>query len=386
MSYVKAVQVSKLVCGRNHSAMLMNSGSVYTWGAASFGRLGLADAKKKQGWPSEVKYFENRPVRLLASGDFHMLAVGAKDNAVYSWGYGAEGQGGHGSTLHDRLPKKIEFFNDKKLASITCGPTWSSAVTESGSLYSWGYNDGGWTGITPRVGMPHVEPDHAAINTGNYAHTQSFDSRHNILIPSLVRGLSKVHVERVRCGEAHSVLFCVEKEGAESKGSFERDEVTKGEQQSVREPGPSPGGMDVEGNEANNESKEDSGVQGGPDKANSTTSDQQLLAWARHKKVAELSHAAQSGTDLNVQDPHGNTPLIVACQQGHLNVCKILERFGADLSKKNFKGNTALHYSMAYKFTDIANFLLENGADEFAINNEGLTCYEGLSSGDLENI
>lgn len=111
-----------------------------------------------------------------------------------------------------------------------------------------------------------------------------------------------------------------------------------------------------------------------------------VISWTRHKKIAELSYALAHGADVNRCDDNGNTPLIVACQNGHATVCHLLVEHGADLRMSNKKGNTALHYCFAYNFDDLGKFLISQGADEFATNNEGLTCYEGLSMTDLDQI
>jgi hypothetical protein len=46
-------------------------------------------------------------VHAIASGDFHMLAL-TRDRRVFSWGYGGEGQCGHGGGLHLRTPRPID--------------------------------------------------------------------------------------------------------------------------------------------------------------------------------------------------------------------------------------------------------------------------------------
>jgi ankyrin repeat protein len=114
---------------------------------------------------------------------------------------------------------------------------------------------------------------------------------------------------------------------------------------------------------------------------------QQLLTWSRHDKHAEVYHAcSQQGININHMDEFGNTPLMVACQNGHMRVCKILVEHGADVRVVNKKGNTLLHYCFAYGFQEIGQYLLNHGADEYRTNLEGLTCYEGLTRADLEKI
>ena len=61
----------KLLCGRNHSAMLTTEGRVFVWGAASFGRLGFIDAHKIQSFPYEIPFFRTIPVHSLASGYYY---------------------------------------------------------------------------------------------------------------------------------------------------------------------------------------------------------------------------------------------------------------------------------------------------------------------------
>lgn len=138
--------VQYLVFGRNHSAFVTNTGRVFTWGEASFGRLGVADVniKKCQSFPLELSFFIENPVHLLVSGDFHMLAL-LRDGNLYSWGYNADGQTGHSSLLNVRSPRRIDFFSGRgiDIATVSCGSAWSSAVTLDGRLFVWGYGDGG---------------------------------------------------------------------------------------------------------------------------------------------------------------------------------------------------------------------------------------------------
>lgn len=75
--------------------------------------------------------------------------------------------------------------------------------------------------------------------------------------------------------------------------------------------------------------------------------------------------------------------LIIASQNGQLLIVKLLVEAGANLNAKNKRGNTCLHYSMAYSFEDVSRLLLSSGADDYVTNMDGLTCYEGLSSSAL---
>ena len=110
----------------------------------------------------------------------------------------------------------------------------------------------------------------------------------------------------------------------------------------------------------------------------------QVFSWCRHRKVTELTNYLDDGGDVDCLDGAGNTPLVVACQNGSMQICKLLLAHGADLNARNHKGNTALHYSLNYGYEDIGAYLIEHGADDLQTNAEGLTCYEGLTHSDLE--
>ena len=63
------------------------------------------------------------------------------------------------------------------------------------------------------------------------------------------------------------------------------------------------------------------------------------LLWSESKAMTRLLVA--HGADVNAEDGHGNTPLIIAAHQGSIEVARTLIRFGANPNKKNRIGWTA---------------------------------------------
>jgi hypothetical protein len=253
--------------------------------------------------------------------------------------------------------------------------------------------------------MPFIEPEppvHAdMINVG---HSQSFDSRHNILTPKRVKLLSNRFVDKIRCGSAHTVVFTSRRPRDSSVGlcvtAFD-DSGSEDEEEMLL--CGSFCGIDVPGrtsprspvNVLNTPARDDDSEQL-PGAVSITGANalysqdpalmsEHIISWCRHKKVAELSYALARGADFTVRDSYGNSPLIVACQNGHSAVVHLLVEHGADLRVSNYKGNTPLHFCFAYGFEDLGKYLISQGADEFAVNEDGLTCYEGLSHADMEN-
>ena len=54
------------------------------------------------------------------------------------------------------------------------------------------------------------------------------------------------------------------------------------------------------------------------------------------------------GLSVDVRDKFGNTPLIVACQNGHGRLAKMCVRYGADVNAVNHKKNTPLHFTVSF--------------------------------------
>lgn len=428
INFAVAGGVKSLVLSRNHSALLTGSGKVYVWGDATLGRLGVvlqaqkSPSPKHQMSPIEIPTFQSMRVTAICSGDLHMLALVTVEDGqsvVYSWGFGGDGQTGHSTLLNVRTPKRIEFFDDKDVVSMGCGSNWSMAITRSGKLYTWGYGDGGWLGIRPSPDALKVEvEDPVAANLYPHVSVRSFDSRHNVVTPQRVRFLSDWNVARVRAGGGHMVVQCSDQASTDSGSDAKRQG--------------SGGRMQLKGSGANHrntiygsDSDSCSGSDSDKDEGAINKSDQKhasssrLVSSKSDSKQSKMSTSSQSegkshsAGDIsrvlglcqsqNIQElkallsinpsyasfqdgATGNTPLIVSCQGGNMEVCQLLVRHGADVDMVNNKGNSPLHYCFNFGFETIGEYLIGTcGADEFAVNKEGLTCYEGLTHSDLSS-
>lgn len=115
-----------------------------------------------------------------------------------------------------------------------------------------------------------------------------------------------------------------------------------------------------------------------PSKPFSTSDIRVLFSYARHNKYHQLKDLLEAGAPADPRDKFGNTPLIIACQNGNARVAKVLMRHGADMDKANKQGNTGLHYCVAYGFNALGDLLIAKGASDKILNSLGYNAYEGI--------
>ena len=61
----------------------------------------------------------------------------------------------------------------------------------------------------------------------------------------------------------------------------------------------------------------------------------QFFSLIRHNKVPEVEDQLNKGFPIDARDAHGNTPLMVAAQNGHKRLCKLTLKFGAEPNSTN---------------------------------------------------
>mmetsp|Transcript_25188 Transcript_25188/g.41645 ORF Transcript_25188/g.41645 Transcript_25188/m.41645 type:complete len:440 (-) Transcript_25188:324-1643(-) len=138
----------------------------------------------------------------------------------------------------------------------------------------------------------------------------------------------------------------------------------------------------------------------------------EIVGWVRHgkfKKIAEaldplpnrkfdpalvrVPYVEDFGTayqeayerevfNLNKADDFGNTPLLVAGQNGNRKIAALLVQKGANPNHQNQQGQTAGHYALAYQFFDFSSWLFDpagGGGDDTIENRYGLGVYDGLA-------
>ncbi|XP_063173869.1 RCC1 and BTB domain-containing protein 2-like isoform X1 [Candoia aspera] len=163
-----------------HVVLATTEGEVYAWGHNAYSQLGNGTTSHSY-IPCQISTnLVNKKVIEVACGSHHSMVLTA-DGAVYSWGYNNSGQIGSGSTANQPIPRRVTGCLQNKIAiNIACGQMCSMAVVENGEVYVWGYNGNGQLGLG---------------NGGNQP------------TPCRIAALQGIHVQRIACGYAHTLVL-----------------------------------------------------------------------------------------------------------------------------------------------------------------------------------
>jgi uncharacterized protein len=103
---------------------------------------------------------------------------------------------------------------------------------------------------------------------------------------------------------------------------------------------------------------------GGIAKAYGSEKPDQLFQAVKSGNVSDVNAAINSGTDINTKDSEGLTLLMLASQEGRVEVVRLLLEKGARVNvKEDGYGRTALILASRNGHTDVVKSLLEKGAD-----------------------
>ena len=109
---------------------------LFAWGRGEDGQLGLGDTND-QNEPTYVDALRGVSVQQIACGSGHTVVL-TTEGGVYTWGRGDDGRLGHGDTGWKYVPKVTQALQGQMVVQVTCGSYHTAAVTEDGTLYTWG--------------------------------------------------------------------------------------------------------------------------------------------------------------------------------------------------------------------------------------------------------
>lgn len=147
LSYKKIIQVA---AGKLHSLAIDSAGSVFSWGYNGFGQLGNGN-NLSSNLPVYVfsnGALKNEKIIYIDGGNAHSIAL-SESGKIFTWGWNAFGQLGNGTNLNSSVPVMVDtngVLKGKKVIKVVSGAYHNLALTSDGLLISWGRNFNGQLG------------------------------------------------------------------------------------------------------------------------------------------------------------------------------------------------------------------------------------------------
>ncbi|CDP10532.1 unnamed protein product [Coffea canephora] len=144
VSSLKA-RIVAVAAANKHTAVISDSGEVFTWGCNKEGQLGYGTSNSASNYtPRLVEYLKGKVFSAVAAAKYHTIVLGS-DGEVFTWGYRlvtprrvviARNTRKLGNTL-------LKFHRKERLhvGAIAAGVTHSMALTDDGALFYWVSSD-----------------------------------------------------------------------------------------------------------------------------------------------------------------------------------------------------------------------------------------------------
>jgi alpha-tubulin suppressor-like RCC1 family protein len=142
--------ISRLSVGGDHSVVLTADGLVYSWGMNDRGQLGdgtLVNSTEPVALSTGTLLAGKTIAGVCAGGKFTLVAT--TDNMLFAWGHNSTGQLGNNSTTDSRVPVAVVMngvLSGKVLKQISTGIDHVQVLTQDGLVYSWGSGASGQLG------------------------------------------------------------------------------------------------------------------------------------------------------------------------------------------------------------------------------------------------
>ncbi|KFI39445.1 regulator of chromosome condensation, RCC1 [Bifidobacterium actinocoloniiforme DSM 22766] len=141
-------QFTQVSAAAGHSIGIGDNGQAYSWGSNQFGQLGTSVINV--GGSSAVPVQVQLPVgvstfkQATATADWS-LAI-SDTGRIYTWGYNNDYELGNGTTTNQQLPAEPTLPAGITFTSVTTSSDSAMSIASNGSIYAWGDNASGQLG------------------------------------------------------------------------------------------------------------------------------------------------------------------------------------------------------------------------------------------------
>ncbi|XP_022718863.1 uncharacterized protein LOC111277027 isoform X3 [Durio zibethinus] len=139
-----ARRVKAIAAAKHHTVIATEGGEVFTWGSNREGQLGYTSVDT-QPTPRRVSSLRSRIVAVAAANKH--TAVVSESGEVFTWGCNREGQLGYGTSnsASNYIPRIVECLKGKIFIGVATAKYQTIVLGADGEVYTWGHRL-----VTPR--------------------------------------------------------------------------------------------------------------------------------------------------------------------------------------------------------------------------------------------
>jgi alpha-tubulin suppressor-like RCC1 family protein len=188
-------KIISLSLGSNHASALTSTGRVFMWGGNGSGQLGdgtTTDKNVPTEITSNISLRPNDKIIGLSLGKGYSSALSAMGR-VFVWGWNELGYLGDGTSTSRSIPTEIttgfSLFVGETIISLSKGSTHASALTSTGRVFMWGDNQYGYLGDGTSItrNVPTEITSNFSLSTGEKIISLSLGSTHSSALTSTGR-------------------------------------------------------------------------------------------------------------------------------------------------------------------------------------------------------
>ena len=142
-----------VAAGDYHTAAITDSGEQWTWGRNDYGQLGVGDTMNRH---VPVKVSVNGQKILAVAAGCWLTAAITDSGELWTLGHNGHGRLGIGDTKDRHAPVKVSV-NGQKFVAVSAGFWHTAAITDSGELWIWDHN------LFGQLGIGGTSDRHAAV-------------------------------------------------------------------------------------------------------------------------------------------------------------------------------------------------------------------------------
>jgi len=193
--------VAHVACGANHTLALAGDGAAFSFGLGEQGQLGRRvplsiKSGEEYDVPAALLHVSPRRVegpptlKAVGAGGYHSLFVSTVRCEVWGCGLNQYRQvSGECAEAVVPEPRRLPFFQGKRVAKVEGGEHYSVALTEAGACYAWG------------------RCDQAQLGSGEGARLAKESAGAFVTVPARVEFPAGVLVDDVSAGSSHAVAL-----------------------------------------------------------------------------------------------------------------------------------------------------------------------------------